>query len=338
MLWAQIVEIKICEYRIESEELIKSKSFYYHLDSHTVCELTIRKRGGISFTDEATNQLYYQIKHTTQPETSLNPDSKFATKWRFIITGNNAASLNDLTWHFENIQLTDSEQSLYKIDYFALTSEDMKQRFQPSQQNLNWNQIDPSPTAKMVFLEKYGAIGYLSFAVVEKPLIEEQSRQADQLSPRSGDLVPTIDAIQAPFQFDIKYTNTTGTEHIARLGPATEHIGLPIYTRSFHDPKTSEQIFVYYRLFLKLAPFKYNDEVLQVELILRSELAVFNQDGDLERLIPSTMSQMLEFEKDSVIKVKLPNDWPPSIKHQDGSKWEGAVGEQSLIIRPVKIE
>ncbi len=339
VLWAQVVEIKFCEYRLESNELIKSKPLYYHLDSHTVCELAIREGGGISFTDEPTNQLYYQIKHASQPNTSPNPDSKLEKKWRFIITApENTDSLDDLIWHIQEIQKTDSTRSLYKIDYVALTAEKLKQKFQTSRQNLDLNKIDPSPAAKMIFLEKFGAIGYLSFAVVEEPTIDEQPRDTDPLVPRSGELQPTIDEIQAPFRFDVKYTNSSGGEHIARFDPATRHIGLPIYTRSFNDPQTGEIFFAQYRLFFKLAPFKYADEVLQVELILRAELAVFNQDGDLENLIPSSMFQMLEFEKESVIEAKLLDDWPPAIKLQDGSKWEGSVGEQSLIIRPVKIK
>ncbi len=354
-LHAQIVGMKMISIwtHADSVEINETPVFSNNLNEEKVYEFRL-SGGAVSFSDDLNSKRIRQsIKMAIDYGNEPSMRGDFDHRWRFFIDNEGEVnSTDDLQFYFEETVRTNEESKSYTIDYYSLTASEMRDKFKTSQKRINKYIKDQADDVKLVFLDEERGIYFLSFQLQGKPLVQPSPQMKPAKDyfalPQMGKLEPQVKEIQAPFTYDVKYTNTFGLEHVMEGQLQSDHFRLKIQTKKYTDPNTDEIKFLQYNLFCRIIPYKYRGDVLEVELLMRAEKAIFDIRGKNEGVFSNDFSKKMRFDKNDVVEVRLPEDWPKPLQIQrvpgtpqkpDSEYYLGfPILGQSLIIRPVRIE
>lgn len=358
-LYAQIINVKMVNIYTNSGEINETPLFSNQIGQ--VYELML-SGGAVSFSDDYNNEtMRQQIKMAADTDMDKSLPTDFDHRWRFfIVNPGETIKTENLIFYFEETVRTDKNKNLYKIDYYSLTAAEMRQKYQKSEKRINKYIQENSDDIKLVFSDEKRGIYYLDFqldteipssaAKEEKDADQSeisQPNQPDIYKPLLGELEPKVKEMLVPFIFDIKYSNSAGSEAVYEQLPQSGQFKLFSQIKKFVNPNSEEIEFVQYNLICKIVPFEYENDILKIELILHGEQSIYNMAGMQQNVLGKTYSKNIEFEKNAVVEVKLPDDWPGQLhiepepgksqKPESAYIYDSSIKNQSLIIRPVKI-
>ena len=343
---AGTIEIKICTYDQSENRITEigsmTSTWQPPKKNRTVFEYERRGGGAISFGGSEEHYMYYKLRAETQSDLVPFPKRLFQKRFRFTIDDNDKSfAENDIIFRFEETIPIDSSKNLFTIRYFALNKQELHEKYGKTKGGLDLNKIDPRGDAKMIISENDDMVGYWVFFFHDDN--PPQPSEAEKIYE------DVHSQISAPFVYAVQYQNYNDTKTFDRLSqdsPFTIHVaeGKDVHNEKSRNFKAN--------LHCIILPQKYENDKLGIEFKITNRLSSYSGGDDGGSSADHGMTKSLEFEKDDIIQIILPSDWPGKYYRTakgwsnrpstNGAKhkpvFDPDVGKQYITIRPIKIQ
>ena len=347
LVLAGTIEIKRNKYNIKENKITK-KGFVVSTwgpaeKNQSVFELNMRGKEKYSFGVTTAGYMFQKLRSRTETELIPFPQPAFTKKLTFIVdSGDEPITSDQVIFRFEETTLIDSLKNLYTIEYFAMNKKELHEHYGITNNGLDLKKMDPAGDAKFIFAQDDSTVFYWNFFFYADDAAQQTKAEEIFQDAHSN--------ISVPFVYGIQYQNSKETktfERISQDSPFTVSIA-----KAFYELEDINEYF-YVQLYGIILPQKFNNNTLTTEIQLASELGWYEKQRPQEVAnCIYKISKILEFSKDDVIQIKLPNEWPGRIYKtakgfsnnpvsngiQNELVFDPKIGDQFITIKPIKIE
>ena len=317
--------------------------------NRAVYELKLSADGKLSLSVDSEDVMYHRLREATRTELVPMEAPAFDRKLRFIIDDNDRLfSAKDIVFRFEETNLVDEARQLYTIRYYALNKKEMREKFGKTNNGTSLDEIDGRGDVKMILGESDKFVNYLVFNLRDK-----ESKTRGNLEGEKDKIYENESSdISAPFVYALQYENLHGNKFTIDRISQDETFEIPVAGSQEKTQQQGDKRNFAADLVCIVLPQKYQNDKLAVDVIITSRLSVYRGRADDFHIKATSYSKTLEFDKDDVIQIKLPKEWPGKIYGKgdeyafgDRNENEGwrllynaELGEQYITIRPIKIQ